>query len=165
MPEAVARLARALETGERIAVHGDYDADGITATAILVRGLRALGAEPLWYLPHRVHDGYGLGVRAVEGLAARGARVLVAADCGITAFDAVARARALGLDVVVVDHHTPSSERPSAVIVAPGGRRGRRRSVRGGARVLSRVGAAAPPRTDPRGARRPGRARGARHRH
>jgi len=121
MPDAVARLARALDAGERIAVHGDYDADGITATAILVRGLRALGADPLWYLPHRVHDGYGLGVRAVEGLAARGARVLVAVDCGITAFDAVSRARALGLDVVVVDHHTPSSELPSAVVVAPVG--------------------------------------------
>src|SRR5579872_7299644 len=120
MADATERLARALEAGEPLAVHGDYDVDGICATAILVRTLRGLGADPLWYVPHRTRDGYGLGVRAVEELAARGARVLIAADCGITAVEAVARARALGLDVVVVDHHTPGPERPSAVVVAPG---------------------------------------------
>jgi single-stranded-DNA-specific exonuclease len=121
MAEAVDTLARALRDGRRIAVHGDYDVDGITSTAILVRGLRSLGADPLWYLPHRTRDGYGLGVAAVERLAAQGAQCLVAVDCGITALDAVARARDLGLtDVVVIDHHTPGSERPAAVIVAPG---------------------------------------------
>ncbi|HLJ60454.1 MAG TPA: single-stranded-DNA-specific exonuclease RecJ [bacterium] len=119
MADATERLARALEAGEPLAVHGDYDVDGICATAILVRTLRGLGADPLWYVPHRTRDGYGLGVRAVEELAAQGARVLIAADCGITAVEAVARARALGLDVVVVDHHMPGSERPAAVIVAP----------------------------------------------
>ena len=68
MDDAVACVARALEAGRRIAIHGDYDVDGISATAILLRGLRALGADPLWYLPHRFHDGYGLGVRAVESV-------------------------------------------------------------------------------------------------
>ena len=120
MGEAVNRLAAALPAGERVAIHGDYDVDGVCAAAILVRTLRGLGADPLWYLPHRTRDGYGLGVRAVESLASEGARVLVAVDCGITDVEAVARARALGVDVIVVDHHTPGPHRPPALIVAPG---------------------------------------------
>jgi len=119
MDEAVETVAGALRTGRRIAIHGDYDADGISATAILLRGLRAVGADPLWYLPHRFRDGYGLGIPAVETLADRGAQLLVTVDCGITALEAVARARALGIDVVILDHHTPSADRPRAVIVEP----------------------------------------------
>ena len=119
MTEAVEIVAGALASGRRIAVHGDYDVDGISATAILLRGLRSLGADPLWYLPHRLRDGYGLGVAAVDSLAAGGAGVLIAADCGIAAFDAIARARALGLDVVVLDHHTPPEQLPPATIVEP----------------------------------------------
>ena len=119
MDDAVGLVAAAVRTGRRIAIHGDYDVDGITATAILVRALRALGAEPRWRLPHRITDGYGLGVPAVEALAAGGAELLIAADCGITAVDAVARARALGLQVVVLDHHSPGAGRPAARIVAP----------------------------------------------
>jgi len=119
MDDAVACVAQALAAGRRIAIHGDYDVDGISATAILLRGLRALGADPLWYLPHRFHDGYGLGVRAVETLAARGADLLITADCGITAGDSVARSRALGCEVVILDHHLPSDERPAAVVVEP----------------------------------------------
>jgi len=119
MPGAVERVALALAAGQSIAVHGDYDVDGISATAILVRGLRALGGDPGWYLPHRFQDGYGLGLRAVEALAARGAQVLIAADCGITATESVGRARALGCDVLVLDHHVPTAERPEATIVAP----------------------------------------------
>lgn len=117
MDDAVETVARALASGRRIAVHGDYDVDGISAAAILLRGLRNLGADPLWYLPHRLRDGYGLGVAAVETLAAAGAGVLIAADCGITAFEAISRARALGLDVVVLDHHTPPALLPPATIV------------------------------------------------
>jgi len=119
MRDAADRLAAALRARELIAIHGDYDVDGISATAILVRGLRALGADPLWHLPHRLHDGYGLGTRAVETLASQGARVLVAADCGIAAVEAVTRARTLGLDVLIVDHHTPGAEPPPALIVVP----------------------------------------------
>jgi len=117
MDEAVDMVARALDAGRRIAVHGDYDVDGISATAILLRGLRSLGADPLWYLPHRLRDGYGLGVPAVETLAAAGAGVLISADCGITAVEAIDRAHALGLDVVVLDHHTPPAQLPPATIV------------------------------------------------
>ncbi len=119
MDRAVERVAQAVQAGGRVAVHGDYDVDGISATAILVRGLRGLGAEPLWYLPHRFHDGYGLGTRAVEMFGARGATLVIAADCGITAHEAVARARALRMDAVILDHHAPTEERPAAIIVEP----------------------------------------------
>ena len=130
MDEAVALVARAVRAGRPIAIHGDYDVDGVTATAILVRTLRALGASPCPRLPHRIRDGYGLGVAAVEALAAalsaagppNGTGLLIAADCGITAVDAVARARALGLEVVVLDHHEPSEVRPAAALVEPGPR-------------------------------------------
>jgi|GEM_PF-87248 len=134
MEQAVALVAGAIRSGRPIAIHGDYDVDGITATAILVRTLRALGASPRARLPHRIRDGYGLGIPAVEALAAAlsaggppaasrppdGVGLLIAADCGITAVDAVGRARALGLDVVVLDHHEPAPERPAAVVVEPG---------------------------------------------
>jgi single-stranded-DNA-specific exonuclease len=119
MTEAAGMVAQALGSDRRIAVHGDYDVDGISATAIVLRGLRSLGADPLWYLPHRIRDGYGLGVAAVEALASAGARVLIAADCGITAFEAIARARSLGLDVIVLDHHAARGERPPATVVEP----------------------------------------------
>lgn len=122
MRAAVERVAQAISAGDRIAIHGDYDVDGITSTAILLRGLGgvgAAGAPPLWYLPHRLRDGYGLGEWAVEALVADGARLLIAADCGITAAGAVARGRARGVDVVVLDHHTPAADRPAAFIVEP----------------------------------------------
>src|SRR5579884_4275228 len=123
MQEAVDAVGEAIRSGRPLAIHGDYDVDGIAATAILVRGLRAVGADPLWYLPHRLRDGYGLGVNAVDALADRGARLLLAADCGITAHAAVERAAERGLTVVVLDHHTPPAERPPALIVDPGGRK------------------------------------------
>ncbi|HKX18579.1 MAG TPA: single-stranded-DNA-specific exonuclease RecJ, partial [bacterium] len=122
MDGAVSLVAAAVRAGRPIAIHGDYDVDGITATAILVRTLRGLGAPAAARLPHRIRDGYGLGIPAIEELAAGGAELLVAADCGITAVDAVGRARALGLDVVVLDHHEPGGDRPDAVIVEPGDR-------------------------------------------
>ncbi|HXS45494.1 MAG TPA: single-stranded-DNA-specific exonuclease RecJ, partial [Solirubrobacteraceae bacterium] len=105
-----------------ITVHGDYDADGVCSTAILVRALRALDADVDWYLPSRTADGYGLNPATVERLAARGTALLVTADCGITAVDEVARARAHGLDVVVTDHHAPRADGrlPAAPIVHPG---------------------------------------------
>ncbi len=124
MQPAVDVVGRALRSGRRIAIHGDYDVDGISATALLVRGLRALGADPLWYLPHRIRDGYGLGIGAVGALADRGAGVLVAVDCGITAHDAVTSARSLGLDVVIIDHHDAQAPRPPAVVVEPARDRG-----------------------------------------
>jgi single-stranded-DNA-specific exonuclease len=112
-------IAEHVRRGSRIAIHGDYDVDGVCATAILVRALRALGAAPVWELPSRFGDGYGLSAAAVERMAARGVQLLVTADCGITAVEQVAAARAAGMDVLVTDHHRPGDELPDCVIVHP----------------------------------------------
>jgi single-stranded-DNA-specific exonuclease len=105
--------------GSRILVHGDYDVDGVASTAILVRALRALGAEPTWHLPSRFEEGYGLARSEVERMAAAGVDLLITADCAITAVEEVALARSLGLDVVVTDHHRPAERLPDCPIVHP----------------------------------------------
>src|SRR4051794_38324402 len=119
--EAVALIRRHIEAGSRITVHGDYDVDGVCSTAILVRALGGLGANVDWYLPSRLEDGYGLNRRTVERLVAGGTRLLVTADCAITAVEEVAAARAGGMDVVVTDHHQPRADGrlPDAPIVHP----------------------------------------------
>jgi len=118
---AVETIARHLAAGARITVHGDYDCDGVCATAILVRGLRALGGEVDWHLPERLADGYGLSSATVGRLAERGTSLLITVDCAITAVEEVAAARAAGLDVVVTDHHRPRADGslPDAPIVHP----------------------------------------------
>lgn len=116
--QAADRLVAAARKGEPIVVYGDYDADGITASAILWRALRLADANVRVYVPHRIEEGYGLNLEAIERLAAEGARVLVTVDCGITSVAEVARARELGLDVIVTDHHEPSPGRlPDANIL------------------------------------------------
>jgi single-stranded-DNA-specific exonuclease len=119
--EAAAVVGGHVRRGSRITVHGDYDVDGVTATAVLVRALRTLGADVDWYLPSRIDDGYGLARATVERLAARGTDLLVTVDCAITAVEEVAAARAAGLAVVVTDHHTPRADGslPDAPIVHP----------------------------------------------
>ena len=119
--EGAARILDHIRKGSRITVHGDYDVDGVSATAVLTRALRTLGADVDWYLPSRIDDGYGLAAATVERLAARGTDLLVTVDCAITAVDEVAAARAAGLDVVVTDHHTPRADGrlPDAPIVHP----------------------------------------------
>jgi single-stranded-DNA-specific exonuclease len=121
MADAVASILGHVGAGSRITVHGDYDVDGVSATAIAVRALRRLGADVDWFLPSRVDDGYGLAAATVERLAARGTRLLITVDCAITAVDEVALARGLGLDVVVTDHHRPRADGllPDAPIVHP----------------------------------------------
>ena len=116
-----ARILEHVERGSRITVHGDYDVDGVSSTAVLVRVLRTLGADVDWYLPSRIDDGYGLAMHTVERLAARGTGLLVTVDCAITAVEEVAAARAAGLDVVVTDHHAPRADGrvPDAPIVHP----------------------------------------------
>ncbi len=127
-PNLFAGIDRALEliwrhvrAGSRIIVHGDYDVDGVCATAVLVRALRALGADVGWYLPSRSEDGYGLAAATVERLCESGTGLLVTVDCGITAVEQVATARSRGLDVVITDHHSPRSdgELPDCPIVHP----------------------------------------------
>ena len=109
-----------VRAGSAIVVFGDYDVDGVCSTAMMVGALRALGAAPAWQLPSRLDDGYGLSVEAVRQLAAKGARLLVTVDCGITAVEEVRLARELGMDVLVTDHHRPGAELPDCPIVHPG---------------------------------------------
>ena len=118
---ALSTIRRHVADRTRITVHGDYDVDGVCATAIMVRALRSLGANVDWFLPSRIEDGYGLSPATVERLAARGTRLLITVDCAITAVDEVAAARAAGLDVVVSDHHAPrvDGELPGCPIVHP----------------------------------------------
>jgi single-stranded-DNA-specific exonuclease len=119
--DAVRTILAAAEAGSTITVHGDYDVDGVASTAILVRALRSVGAEVDWFLPSRTEDGYGLRELTVRRLAERGTKLLLATDCGITAVEEVALAKKLGMEVVVVDHHTPRSDGvlPDAPIVHP----------------------------------------------
>ena len=119
---ATALILEHLAAGSQITVHGDYDVDGVCSTAVLVRALRSWGAQVDWYLPDRAGDGYGLGLATVERLAERGTRLLITADCAITAVEEVAAARARGMDVVVTDHHSPRADGrlPDAPIVHPG---------------------------------------------
>ena len=116
-PSAFAGIDRAVEaimahvvSRAPITVHGDYDCDGVCSTAVLVRCLRELGGDVDWFLPDRRSDGYGLSIETVERLAARGTKLLITADCAITAVAEVAAARAAGVDVVVTDHHTPRAD-------------------------------------------------------
>jgi single-stranded-DNA-specific exonuclease len=117
MDRAVERLLRAIATGERIAVHGDYDVDGITSTVILRRALELLGGQVTHFIPERLRDGYGLQPAALERLHAEGVHVVVSVDCGIRGAEAAQRARELGLDLIITDHHEPDVTLPSAVAV------------------------------------------------
>jgi len=118
-PAACELILSHVERGSTIAVFGDYDVDGVCSTAMLLRTLRALGADPVWELPNRFDEGYGLSGPAVERLAGRGVDLLVTVDCGITAVEQVAAARAAGLDVVITDHHRPGHELPDCTVVHP----------------------------------------------
>jgi single-stranded-DNA-specific exonuclease len=117
MAAAVGRLEAALARRERIAIHGDYDVDGITSTVILRRALELLGGDVVHFVPDRVKDGYGLQPAALERLHADGVRVVVSVDCGIRAQAAADRARGLGLDLIVTDHHEPDAVLPAALAV------------------------------------------------
>ncbi len=117
MDRAVERIRRALEAGERIACYGDYDVDGVTSTALLAGFLRAAGGDVIEYIPHRLVEGYGLNAEAVGKLAARGVKLLITLDCGITSLEEVRAAAALGVDAVVVDHHTVPVELPAAAAI------------------------------------------------
>jgi single-stranded-DNA-specific exonuclease len=117
MGRAVERLERAVAQRERIAIHGDYDVDGITSTVILRRALELLGGEVVHFIPERLRDGYGLQPAAIDRLHADGVSLVVSVDCGIRSSDAAARARQLGLDLIVTDHHEPEGTLPDALAV------------------------------------------------
>jgi single-stranded-DNA-specific exonuclease len=117
--EAADRLARAVRGGESIAVHGDYDCDGVCSAAILVRALEGRGARVRPFLPSRFEQGYGVAVETVERLAEEGARLLVCVDCGTSAIEALTRAADLGLEPIVLDHHLAGGRRPPGIIANP----------------------------------------------
>src|SRR3954465_2528971 len=125
MREAVETITAALEAGARICVHGDYDADGICATALAVLLLRELcvehksSANVAWHLPSRFEEGYGLNAGTLTRLAEEGYDLVVTVDCGITAVAEVEHARGLGLEIVVTDHHRPAETFPACPVVAP----------------------------------------------
>jgi single-stranded-DNA-specific exonuclease len=114
---AVERLLAAVARRERIVIHGDYDVDGITSTVILRRALELLGGDVTHFIPERLRDGYGLQPATIERLHADGARVIVSVDCGIRAPEAARRARAVGVDLIITDHHEPDAELPDALAV------------------------------------------------
>jgi len=115
MEQAAVRLADAVERKEQVAIIGDYDVDGATSTALMVRVLRAAHLDPFFHIPDRQFEGYGPNVEAVRNLAARGAKLLLTLDCGTTSTDALKEARNLGLDVVVLDHHQAGELLPPAL--------------------------------------------------
>ncbi len=119
MREAVDAITAAVAAGQRICVHGDYDADGICATALAVLLLRELKAEVAWHLPSRFEEGYGLNAGTLTRLAEEGFDLVLTVDCGITAVAEVEHARSLGLEVVVTDHHRPGDDFPACPVVAP----------------------------------------------
>jgi single-stranded-DNA-specific exonuclease len=117
MAAAVTRIEAAIARRERLAIHGDYDVDGITSTVILRRSIEMLGGEVVHFIPERLRDGYGLQPAAIERLHADGVRLIVSVDCGIRGIDAARRARELGVDLIITDHHEPDGELPHALAV------------------------------------------------
>ena len=117
MRDAVDRLFRAIAARETIAVHGDYDVDGITSTVIVRRALELLGGRVVHFIPERMRDGYGLQAKAIERLLAEGVGLVVSVDCGIRGSEAALRARDLGLDLIITDHHEPEEALPPALAV------------------------------------------------
>lgn len=122
MGEAVKVLRDAIAGGRRVTIHGDYDVDGVASTSILVEAIRELGGDCDWFIPDRLAGGYGLSTETVEALAARGTEVLVTVDCGIGSRAEIARARELGLEAIVTDHHRPPddpAELPECTVLHP----------------------------------------------
>lgn len=117
MAPAVKRILGAIARKERIAIHGDYDVDGVTSTVILRRILELLGADVIHFIPERLRDGYGLQTPALDRLQAGGVRLVISVDCGIRAADAARHAASIGLDLIITDHHEPDDTLPPALAV------------------------------------------------
>ena len=117
MDKAADRVQRAIESGEMICVYGDYDADGVTSTALLYSYLETVGANVIYYIPSRESEGYGMNIGAVDTLAEKGVELIITVDNGIAANNEIAHAKSLGIDTVVTDHHMPIDELPNACAV------------------------------------------------
>ncbi len=123
MPEAAERITDAVVRGESVAIFGDYDVDGASSTALLARFLRHCGLDPMIHIPDRLFEGYGPNVEAVRALAGRGAKLLITVDCGTTSLEPLAEAKAVGMDVVVIDHHQADETLPPALAIVNPNRR------------------------------------------
>ena len=117
MEKAAERLAQAVAAGELICVWGDYDVDGTTGTATIICFLREIGAAPIYYIPHRIDEGYGLNIEGLKQLRERGVNVVVSVDCGVSNYKEIEFAASLGLSVIVVDHHQPPETLPPALAI------------------------------------------------
>ena len=117
MPEAVARLRRAIQAGEKILIYGDYDVDGTTSVVILLKAIEMAGGAASFFVPHRLRDGYGMRSGVVEKAAAEGVKLIVSVDTGIRAAEVVRRASELAIDVIITDHHLPEARLPAALAV------------------------------------------------
>jgi single-stranded-DNA-specific exonuclease len=117
MSPAIDRILNAIAARERIAIHGDYDVDGVTSTVILRRALELLGADVVHFIPERLRDGYGLQPATIDRLSHDGSRLIISVDCGIRAAEAATRARELGVDLIITDHHEPDTDLPRALAV------------------------------------------------
>jgi single-stranded-DNA-specific exonuclease len=138
MDKAARIIADSVKNGEKIAIYGDYDVDGITSTAVFVKYLRDLGANPIWHLPTREGEGYGLNISAINEIASQGANLVITVDCGISGMQEVEHAKKLGMRLVVTDHHSPDASLPNAdAIVNP-----KRRDDTSGLSYLAGVGVA-----------------------
>ena len=116
---AAERLAAAVADNRKIVIYGDYDVDGVTATTILWHVLRLAGANVEYYIPKRLDEGYGVNMEAIESLAAAGAGLIMTVDCGVTATECARRAKQLGVELIITDHHEPRDELPDALLVHP----------------------------------------------
>jgi single-stranded-DNA-specific exonuclease len=119
MDLAVDRIWKAIDAGEKIMVHGDYDADGVTGTSVLIRTLSFLGADITFYIPHRLEQGYGISHQGIDRGITHGVTLLISVDCGITAIDEVIYAKKQGMDVVITDHHEPGSLPEAVAVINP----------------------------------------------
>ncbi len=117
MPEAVDRIRFAIRTHQPIAVYGDYDVDGVTATALLTQLLKELGANVRGYIPNRFDEGYGLNNEALHAAYDSGVRLVITVDCGVRSLPEAEYARQIGLDLIITDHHHPADELPAAVAI------------------------------------------------
>lgn len=119
MEEGVNRFIQALLRGERIAIYGDYDVDGLTSVALLKGFLSELGLEAITYVPNRIEEGYGLNAEALKALSAQGVKLLITVDCGISDRELISLARSLGMDTIVIDHHEPPEILPPGIVINP----------------------------------------------
>ncbi|NLO11521.1 MAG: single-stranded-DNA-specific exonuclease RecJ [Candidatus Cloacimonetes bacterium] len=117
MDKAVTRIVQALENKEKICIYGDYDVDGTTATALLFLGLSRVGAQIDFYIPHRMIDGYGLSLSSLDAVKEKGASLIISVDCGVNALEEIKAINAMGMEIIVTDHHNPKDELPPAYAI------------------------------------------------